>query len=158
MLLRVEIPALIFSNRATAAAPAPAPSPAPTPAPVARSCRFNIRKDFVTCVVLSDGTGTCTDRAPTTKREVPPEDGDGETVLQTTVSADASRTSITFIRDRGAFDEDDFDLGSVRFFCHTVHAHAHAHAHFCAELGPWVAQKQTKRCMLKYMLGQRKRV
>ncbi|CAM9319898.1 unnamed protein product [Pylaiella littoralis] len=70
-------------------------------------------QDFVICQVFSDGEGQCTDRGATTKREVPPLDADGTSVdANVTVSVDSDRTSVTFIRDRGALDDNDYDLGA----------------------------------------------
>lgn len=69
------------------------------------------------CEVLDDSTGVCTDHGPTSEREEPPLDSAGSTDLNVTlVSVEGGWTSVTFKRNRGAKDDEDYDLGAVRFF------------------------------------------
>ncbi|CAM9558139.1 unnamed protein product [Pylaiella littoralis] len=72
-----------------------------------------VADDFVICEVLDDNEGECTDRAYTTAREVPPLDDEGEINLNVTaVSVGETWTSITFLRDKGTGDGEDYDLAA----------------------------------------------
>ncbi|CAN0421524.1 unnamed protein product [Ectocarpus sp. 12 AP-2014] len=74
---------------------------------------MELAEDYIICEITDESTASCTDRAYTTEREAPPLDSAGETSLNfTDLSIEDGWTSVTFLRDRGAFDEQDYDLGS----------------------------------------------
>eukprot|EP00903_Cladosiphon_okamuranus_P015565 g14370.t1 len=69
-------------------------------------------QDYLICQFKDADTVECTDRTATATRNAPPLDSNGETSLNVTGSSvDSDWTSVTFQRDRAAFDDEDYDIG-----------------------------------------------